>query len=469
MGAGAVFACVSARAATYYVHATRGDDSNRGTSPSAPWKNCPGMTAYSGPGSLAAGDTVLFDRGCTWSVSGEYGLHVKGGVSYIGDRWGKGALAIIRPVSNLRASIIDIREDHPSLPTLVRGFEVDGNHKYGNGVGVNHPYWSHALVGAVKRIENLHIHHTWSDLTDPDGNNRYFYGIILRATAGLQGAVENVEIVGCKVNDVSRDGIALYPSDDDRATLLSHVVVRGCEVYNTALDPVYRDPPSIGGNGIIAKGQVDDAVIERNFVHDTNAVGIAVSGNQSNHFGVGAKNIQVRYNIVTANGTGGIRLATDDPKELSVYGNIAYNEKLAGFLTHGDLRGVNSLRIYNNTFYNAPVILSSPQATFALCEFRNNIVFVPSGVPITGADRFTAASNNVTADPHFTDVSRLPTGFAGAFGQTLAPDKDGLSLRRGSPAIGAGVNLGAPYDRSIYSSIGRASRWDIGAYQSRLP
>jgi hypothetical protein len=57
------------QAATYYV-TPGGSDSNSGTSPSAPWQNCPGMTAYSGPGSLKAGDVVYFDSGGTWLTTG---------------------------------------------------------------------------------------------------------------------------------------------------------------------------------------------------------------------------------------------------------------------------------------------------------------------------------------------------------------------------------------------------------------
>src|SRR5262245_53577180 len=78
-------------AATYYVDRTAGNDSNTGTAANQAWQYCPGMTGYHGTGRLVAGDIVKFDRADTWTVSGEYGLHVEGGVTYIGDEWGSAA------------------------------------------------------------------------------------------------------------------------------------------------------------------------------------------------------------------------------------------------------------------------------------------------------------------------------------------------------------------------------------------
>jgi hypothetical protein len=82
-------ATFTAQAFTYYVDANAGSDRNAGTSPNAPWQNCPGMTAYAGPGLLRPGDIVYFNRGATWKVSGLQGLYLTGGVTYVGNAWGK--------------------------------------------------------------------------------------------------------------------------------------------------------------------------------------------------------------------------------------------------------------------------------------------------------------------------------------------------------------------------------------------
>src|SRR4051812_5549409 len=59
--------------ATYYVDQTGGNDTRNGTSSSTAWKNCPGMSAFAGSGTLAPGDTVYFDRADIWPVNGAQG------------------------------------------------------------------------------------------------------------------------------------------------------------------------------------------------------------------------------------------------------------------------------------------------------------------------------------------------------------------------------------------------------------
>ena len=156
-----------------------------------------------------------------------------------------------------------------------------------------------------------------------------------------------------------------------------------------------------------------------------------------------------------------------DPKDVKVYGNIVYSSNSPGLWLSTDLRNTNAFRIYNNTFYNAPVEVNTPNATYSLFEFKNNIVYNTDGrTPITGSSYFTAASNNLTTNPSFKNTSNLPTGFAGTYGSDLAPNADGLSLQSSSAAINAGTALGSPYNGSI-NSLSRpyGSAWDIGAYE----
>ena len=201
---------------TYYVDQSAGSDSNNGTSPSTPWKNAPGMTAYTGSGVLNPGDTVYFDKADTWLVSGgtapyNNGINVKAGVIYIGDEWGgSGSRATIRANSDLGA-VIYFREDHPTYPTAVKGFNVDGNHKYCSGVGVYYPYYGYSLLtGAVKRIQNCDVHDIWSDTS----LGQYAYGIMVSNHGDNNTRVENVEILNNIVHDMPRDGLCLYPGDE---------------------------------------------------------------------------------------------------------------------------------------------------------------------------------------------------------------------------------------------------------------
>jgi Right handed beta helix region len=488
---------VAAEAATYYVDQTTGSDGSSGKSPGAPWKNCPGTSAYAGPGTLCAGDIVYFKRDETWLVSGPQGIYLSGGVTYVGNSWGTGnGKARIRANSNLDAGIVRFR-DHGTYETVFRGFDVDGNGKVTTGVDINHRYCS-LMNGATKRVQDCEVHHTWSE----QASSQYKYGIIVSNTGGTGGYAENVEIIDCIVHDTSRDAICLYPGDQSESCRIKNMIVRGCEVYNTGQDPDYG-----AGAGILVKGYVQDAVIEYNYVHDTKGARMFVNGNENRHYGVGPTNIHIRYNIFNGNTRhGSIRVydgrSGKDPKDLKIYGNLIYNNTVGGgFYIGSDLGNTLSLLMYNNTFYNAPVIISNNGATVTLFEFKNNIVDCGDGVPLTDAGgQITSHSNNIfhrgsgvlvrsdgfdyssgdlasgyeptasSGSPIFKNTSKLPTGFAGACGVDMAPNSDGLSLQEGSPGINKGIALGSGFGGSI-NSVRRPTdaSWDIGAYQSNPP
>src|SRR5205085_11455899 len=133
------------------------------------------------------------------------------------------------------------------------------------------------------------------------------------------------------------------------------------------------------GAGIVVKGHVIDATVENNYVTATKGAGIFVNSNENHHFGYGPTNVHIRNNIVNVNTVhGSIRVydgaAGSDPKAVRIYGNAVYNNfPNAGLLLNYDLGNANTLRVYNNVFYNAPVVIANSTATFPVFEFRNNI------------------------------------------------------------------------------------------------
>src|SRR5271166_4444661 len=387
-----IAASVAADAAIYYVDQTAGNDANSGKKPSACWKQCPGMSDYSGSGALQPGDTVYFNRGGVWLVSGAQGIYLTGGVTYIGNSWGSGnGKAQICAGADLEAGVVRFR-DHSTYETVFEGFDVNGNRKVTTGVDINHRYWS-LMNGATKRVKDCEIHHTWSRQT----SGQYKYGIIVSNFGGAAGYAENVEITNCVVHDTSRDGVCLYPGDVDANCRIRNIIVRGCEVYNTGQDPDYG-----AGAAILVKGYVEDAYIEYNYAHDTKGAVMFVNGNETKHYGFGPTNIHIRYNIFTGNTThGAIRIYDgrngQDPKDLKIYGNLVYNSTGGGgFYIASDLGNRLSLRMYNNTFYNAPVVILNNHASVTLFEFKNNIVYYSGGVPLTDAGgQITSHSNNI--------------------------------------------------------------------------
>lgn len=481
-----------ANATVYYVDQAVGNDSNIGTTELLPWKNSPGMDSYSGRGSLVAGDTVYFNSARTWVVTGTQGLYLTGGVAYIGNSWGTGTRATLRAGADLPAAVVRFKDD-ASVPTVIRGFDIDANGKVANGVEMNHSFYAGPLTGAVKRVDNVIVHHVWSRTS----LGQYKYGIIVSNSGGASAEVANVEIINSVIHDISRDGLPIYPGDQNANCIVRNVVVRGNIVYNTGQDPDYG-----AGSGIIVKGRVIGATIENNYVTATKGAGIFVNGNESHHYGFGPLNISIRNNIVNVNTIhGSIRIydgaSGSDPKQVDIYGNIVYGNSLgSGLLLGSDLGNSNSIRVIGNTFYNAPVVISSSSANFPVFDFKNNIIYQSGGIPLIDSGRIISHSNNLyygsgslvrsggtsytasnlgayeptglSSDPLFVNMAEVPTGFIGTAVNATVPNTTGLALKPASSAIDRGTVLASPFDKGV-NGVYRPSGagWDIGAYESQ--
>lgn len=474
-----------------YVDFTAGSDSNPGTSTS-PWKRCPGMVGWAGTATLSPGDTVYFDRSDTWSIAANAagaGLELKAGVHYIGNVWnpssGAGTRAILFAAGVPESGVVRIWEDHATYATWIEGFEINGNNQRANLVDINHAHWKTGLTKGMKRVENCVVHNN-----SGDGSLGYYtYGIIISDNSpDASGWVANVEILNTVLYTVSRDGICLYPAANG---MISNVVVRGCEVYDTGHDPSYSE-----GHGILIKGDVRNSVVEFNYSHDVNSSAVFINGPETGS-GPGPSGCTVRYNVLqTADNNGVIRFYGTGSKSVDVYGNLVLPNELTGGLSFAGNSGTISARIYNNTFYNSFVDIGSPSSTGTI-EFRNNIIYELDDVPLNDpGSKITSHANNVlfrsgggtlvtrggtsynsstlgtyestalSSDPVFKNTANLPNQFAGVYGSTLAPINDGLSVQLTSPQLNGAAALGSPFNGSI-NSVARPTTggWDFGAYQ----
>ncbi|MCP4898088.1 MAG: hypothetical protein GY906_14040 [bacterium] len=490
-----VFQNLPVAAADFYVDPShpQASDTNPGTEV-LPWLNCPGMPDWAGSIPLTPGDTVFFSNTGTWeSATGAAVLQLAGGVTYDGRSWGVGERATLRATAGLSRSVVNLMDDHPNLPTVIRGFEVDAGGHVITGIGVNWPQSSGSLSGAIKRIEDCIVH----DVASQSALGQYEYGIVISSGYGGNRMTANVEVLDCLVYAISRGGINVYSANDDPLSHIENVLVQGNEIHTIGLDPDYA------GSALPLKNHVKNAVVEFNSVHDTvRGSGISISSHDVGFRG--PESSIVRFNIVRNCETMGVLFHVRGDTEVDVYGNLILENTYQGvrFMT---VMGTLEVRIYNNTFFrnlypgwSHEILVGSNDGNIAVLDVSNNLFradpdttpivdedgditdhtdnlfFRPGGgtlVRSNGVD-YTAATINaweptaVAADPDLVNELNLPTLFLGTPGIDARPDSSGLSITTDSPATDTGAVLPARFAGSI-NSVPRpfGSTWDIGAYE----
>jgi hypothetical protein len=270
-------------ATDYYVSAS-GSDSNPGTQIS-PWGHCPGMSGWSGSATLSAGDIVYFRSQDTWAYTGSSQnqfLNCQGGVTYIGDEWGSGTRAkFVGPGGGLEVynNMVSINDDHATYETTLKGFEIDGNNATTNGCIIG---WGTTknLLGAKKRIVNC-VGHDFGH----DSDYKYAFG----ARGGANQEVSNFEILNNIAYNTQSDVLILYPTNEATTGKVSNGLLRGNNVYGGGRRGSQQ------GAGILMKNNVENVIVEFNYVHDTNH-GIGIGDHTASH-NIG-HNITIRYNII---------------------------------------------------------------------------------------------------------------------------------------------------------------------------
>ena len=484
------------KASTYYVSAT-GDDGNTGTNFNYPWQYCPGMPGWNGSATLNAGDTVFFNNSDTWMIqASSSALEPVGGVIYDGSTWGNGSRAIIRAEGNMGRGVITFRYDHQTIPTIVKGFEVDANNTISAGVVFNWGFAPSNLTGAIKRVEDCIVHDVYSLQSQGD----YKYGIVISAWGG--DTLSNVEVINCEVYNISRSGIVNYLGNDVPTNLSKNVIIRGCEVYNTG-----QDPQSVG-DGITIKNHAMKTIVEYNYIHNTAGGGISITTHPVSGFN-GPENAIVRYNIVSEclgrYSSAAVSIDQIGKKTADIYGNLFIKNNNSAIRFFDRIKDELSVRVYNNSCYqncqsegNREILIQCHDADISVLEIKNNIIYARStiiplidnygdiashsnnlyfrtggGTLVMAEDVNYNASNLIswestalTTDPLFNNPDSLPTGFDGTYGINIKPNTEGLNITFSSPARDTGDSLDIVFSGSI-NSIMRPSgnRWDRGAYE----
>jgi hypothetical protein len=481
----------------YYVDINHplASDSNPGIV-SLPWKHAPGMPDWTGTADLQAGDVVYFNNAATWTSADGYAvLQVEGGVTYDGKTWGSGNRAVFRASGGLSRSVINYMDDHPTEPTVVRGFEVDANDQLTSGIGINWPQATGDLTGAAKRVEDCVVHGVYSR----SSLGQYEYGIVISSGWGGNRTVSNVEVIDCEVFDISRGGVNVYSANDDPNSGINNVLVRGCDIRATGTDPNYA------GSALPLKNHVTNVIVEYNNIHHpVRGIGMGISTHPEPGF-IGPENAVIRHNIIRESEHAGIFFQGGGAKSVDIYGNLIIKNKYEGIRLASSLQDALAVRIFNNTFFqnyeaewSHELRVESNAADISVLEVKNNIFSAASTTRALGDDDgdITAHSNNLyyrpgggtlitangasysasdisswepsalTGDPLLRNPAELPAGFIGVFGVDKRPSPDGLHITSGSPAKDYGFDIGSAYNTSI-NSVTRPNGvgWDLGAYE----
>jgi len=388
-------------AATYYVDATNGSDSNSGTSPEIAWKTINKVNNSS----FNPGDSILFKKGEIWREqltipsSGSSGNPITFGA------YGSG----VKPTLNgssvetgwfLYSDFIYYKI-YASEPTIV-GVE--------DGILLKFVPWDTDISTTATSISagtftidsSNKIAYVWcTNSADPDTHTMEVaagstdndkYGILIRNKS-------YVTIDGIKVQNTTQYGIIIDSTSGNDA---SNITVQDCIIYaigsagitvinwanhdgDHPITNCYIDNNTVSytkGHGIIVAGDIHNCTVSNNTVHHASWEiepgwhGISFWGpsstakpsnciaeynevyntynNSASSEGTGIQiddncsNCIIRYNSSHNNeGAGFITNAADNS---SFYYNISYNNDEEGFyaLDHT----VGTLKVYNNVFYN---------------------------------------------------------------------------------------------------------------------
>ena len=305
-------------ATTYYVDSAGGNDANAGTSSSAPWKNVGKVNATT----FAAGDTILFKRGSSWTNT----LWPKGSgtssASITVDAYGTGAAPLIQGGGSDAAFYL-----YNQQYWTIKNLELTNT---GSGTAVRNGVHIKAEdFGTVNGIHliDLEVHAVDGDITLKENGGIYL------EIAGTATATKwnDLLIDGCYVHDVTRTGIINSSSWDDRTATVNtnwtpstNVAVRNCVVAACAANGlVLRVATALvieqnvfANNGHSESGNAmfvfncDDALIQFNEAYgtvfntgDTDAAGFDGATVENQRIGRLLEHVQIRLRLnATTNG-----------------------------------------------------------------------------------------------------------------------------------------------------------------------
>lgn len=508
------------RAATYYIDFSGGQNSNAGTSETAPWKHCPGdANATGGPSqaTLAPGDRIKFKGGVVYfgaieiSRSGTDSAPIVYDGNHAGD-WGSGRAVF--DLQHVSGTIITGNRNVKHI--VIRGFELRNAGGYADddpilltscetdpitstpgGAGITFVDGGNENV----QIENLYLHRigNWR-------NSGPFSGVNSVTGVGINLInCQDVTIKACELTKM-RIGISIAAS-----TLTRGVSVEDCNLHDYMVWCI--DIASRYTGAVISDIKVKRTKIHDYHQHDQgNWEGCGEKPHTDGIFVRSAALVSTWTNIViegcefyadyrgnSAGGTASIYISQGP--SVNIYNNTfrsdAHTRSIGiGHSNPGSMEQI--VRIYNNSFLESatPILMAGETNPVQRKVYIQNNIFWrggqanyvmvnhDSGVPPTVLDR------NIYWDPAF-GISQKYVYYNGAFrrfadlralgyeangffvdpgfvytGASLPSGNDVRIISTGG-AMGRGANLSAFFttDKDGQPRAPSGS-WDIGAYIS---
>jgi hypothetical protein len=371
--------------ATYYVSSS-GDDANPGTSPSRSWASIAKVNATA----FAAGDTVLFQGGATFS----------GGLDFGPEDKGTAASPIVVGSFGTGRATISSGGLHGLYAYNTAGFEVR------NLVFMGPGRTSSSTSGVSFYMDRLNtrLPHIVIDSVEVFGYRDI--GILIGSWNGGSG-YDDVSITNSASHDNGDAGIATYAE-----AVLGHrnVYVAHCKAYN---NPGIEEKTNLhSGNGIILGG-VDGATIEYCQAYNNGWLNAWTGGGPVGIWGYSSNNLVIQHNESHHNRTGtgkdggGFDLDGGCTNSIMQY-NYSHDNEGAGYLvaqysgaptmkgltirynisendgrknnhagimlwSSGSNGGIQDTEIYNNTIYLTPSASGYPSAFYMFGNLYRNV------------------------------------------------------------------------------------------------
>jgi parallel beta-helix repeat protein len=403
-------------AASFYVDAVSGNDSNTGQSTTLPWKTISKVNSFS----FQPGDSILFKKGCTWNQSLIIKNNGTSALPIVYSSYGTGSMPVIDAQSQF-SNIVNITD---------KNYIVIDNFKLMNALASSSSSGSVFLIRSTGSIiRNCDIYQTG------------------RAGIFIEGAAN------CLIqnNSITIPSLVLCETDCIYSQRNSNIIYDGNYLINNNTENIAGIQ---GHDDCLQMYSNNGDIVRNNYVEQTSTVEgrqgiysesstgtVQIYNNVCRGRTSSASMLKYKYkvsgsaiivsNTIYSNGTNPVQ--TDDP-DVKFKNNIVQtsaNSECVLFLAT-----VNTVNINNNLYKNGnsgSSLISCPAGNKTLAQWK-----------AAGFD-----TNSLEADPVFNDAAG-----------------NDYRIKSTSPAINRGYILGEPFDLDKTNNE-RLPGYDIGAYEYR--